>query len=131
MISALALATLALTAPAEGYSSWIKDGEVHFRFYDLTKIYGPFKFYVSGNAVPLATCATCPTDGVTPEYVVPPEAVFQKYPQSCRCAEASFPVSAVGNMEYFYFTAVTVMTSDDRYLGAGVVPHYTGKITGK
>jgi len=126
MISTLALAMLAITAPADGYSAWIEDGAVHVRFYDLSKIYGPFKFYVSANAAPAAGCATCPP-GVTAEYVVPPEAVFQKYPQACRCAEASFPLSAVGDLQYFYFTAVTCTTDDDRFLSTGVVPHSSGR----
>ena len=124
MISALALTILATAAPADGYSAWVKDGTVHVRFFDLTKIYGPFKFYVSGNAIP--GCATCP-DGVTAEYVVPPEAVYQEYPQSCRCAEASFPLSAVGNLDYFYFAAVTCAPGNEPFLTTGSVPHYVGR----
>src|SRR5216117_3657040 len=78
MISVLALAFLATSAPTTGYTSWVKNGEAHVRFYDLSRIYGPFKFYVSANGCPDAGCATCPSgSGITADYVVPSDKVYQ------------------------------------------------------
>jgi len=128
MISVLALAALATTAPTtgttptDGYFSWIKDSEVHVRFYDLSKIHGPFKFYVSASGTPAAGCATCPS-GTSPDYVVPPTAVFQKWPPGARFVETRFPLSLVGNLPFFYFTAVTVTAEQEIFLVAGAVPH--------
>ena len=128
MFPALALAVLATTAPTtgttptDGYCSWIKDGEVHIRFYDLSKIHGPFKFYVSASGTPAAGCATCPS-GTSPDYVVPPTAVFQKWPPGARFVETRFPLSLVGNLPFFYFTAVTVTAEQEIFLVAGAVPH--------
>ena len=128
MFPALALAVLATTAPTtgttptDGYYSWIKDSEVHIRFYDLSKIHGPFKFYVSANGLPGAPCATCPS-GVSPDFVVPPQSVFQKWPPGARFVETQFPLSLVGELPFFYFTAVTVTAEEEIFLVQGTVPH--------
>ena len=122
MISVLALAFLAASTPASGYTSWVKNGEAHVRFYDMSHIYGPFKFYVSANACPDAGCATCPTEGVTADCVVPPEKVFQKWQPADHYVEAIFPLSNVHNMQYFYFTAVTVTAAAEMYKCKGEMP---------
>jgi len=121
MVAALALTLLVSTSSASGYSSFIKDGQVHIDFYDLTQIRGPFKFYVSANGTPAAGCSTCP-DGVVADYVVSPASVYQTWPQGGHYAEASFPLDAVGGMQFFYFTAVTCVPGETVFLGTGTVP---------
>ena len=123
MITALLFTLLATTSAATPPRSWIKGDQVYVAFYDLTKIYGPLKFYVSDDAVPTATtCATCP-EGTAPEWVVPSSLVYQSWPQGGRYLEARFPLSAVGNRDYFYFTAVSVVPYEERFLASGVVPN--------
>ena len=122
MIAALALAVLASTS-TQGYNASIRGDEVTIRVYDLTKIYGPFKFYVSPIAAPSAslTCTTCPP-GVTATHVVMPISVTQKWGPNGRYVDAVFPLSAVAGMEIFYFTAVTVVPYEERYLTSGIAP---------
>ena len=123
MISVLALAFLAASAPTTAPTSWVKNGEAHIRFYDLSQIHGPFKFYVSASGCPDAGCGTCPSgSGITADCVVPPEKVYQKWQTANHYVEATFSLSDVHNMRYFYFTAVTVTATADMYLCKGEVP---------
>ena len=124
MILALALAVLATTSPTQGYSSAIKNNQITVRFYDLSKIYGPFKFYVNATATPQAapSCASCPSGGAEASYVVSPTSVVQKWASNGRYVDVTFPASAMGDLQYFYFTAVTCVPDAERYLGSGVVP---------
>ncbi|TMQ47485.1 MAG: hypothetical protein E6K73_13600 [Candidatus Eisenbacteria bacterium] len=123
MISVLALAFLAASAPSTGYTSWVKNGEAHIRFYDLSKIHGPFKFYVSSSGCPDAGCPTCPSgSGTTADCVVTPDKVYQKWQPNRDYVETIFSLSEVHNMQYFYFTAVTCTADADMYLCGGEVP---------
>jgi len=122
MISALALAVLASTSPVQGYNASIRGTEVTVRFYDLTKIYGPFKFYVSPISMPTATgCSTCPV-GVQATNTVSSSSIRQEWAPNGRYVDAIFAVSDVGDMSKFYFTAVTCLPSEERYLESGIVP---------
>ena len=124
MIAVLALALLATANPATGYDSWTKNGEAHIRFYDLANIHGPFEFYVSPNGCPAAGCPTCPSgSGTSPAYVVPPDKVYQKWQPAGHYVETIFPLSAVGNLQYFYFTTLTCTADQDMYYTEGSVPH--------
>jgi len=123
MIAALALAILATTTPTTGYTSWTKNGEAHIRFYDLKNIRGPFKFYVASTGCPQAGCPSCPNAStIAPEHVVAPDKVYQKWQPAGHYVEAIFPLSLVGNCQYFYFTAVTCTAEADVYLTEGAVP---------
>ena len=122
MTSLLTLALLATVSASAPSHSFVKDEVVHVRFYDLTKIYGPLKFYVSANGYPAASCADCPT-GTAASYVVPPEMVYQTWPQGGKYLEVTFPCSCVGDMHDFYFTAVTCLATEEKYLGSGLVPN--------
>jgi len=123
-LSALTITLLATVSATTASNSYVKDNQVHVRFYDLSKIYGPLKFYVSANNFPGAGCSTCP-DGTTAEYVVPPDMVYQSWPQGGKYLEVRFPTSAVGNLQQFYYTAVTCLATEDRFLGTGAVPTST------
>lgn len=87
------------------YNAWIEDSDVYFNFYELEKVYGPFKIYVEeGN------------------YVVPPESIYQSYPQGGKYAQIKFPLSLVGNQTVFNFKAVTVTAEEEKFLVAGIFP---------
>ena len=104
-------------------ASWIKNGEAHVRFYDLSHIRGPFKFHVSASGCPEAGCPTCPSgSGISPTCMVPPEKVYQKWQPAGHYVETTFPLSLVGNMQNFYFTAVTCTAEADVYLTEGAIP---------
>jgi len=127
MITALALAVLAVASPSD-YSSWIKAEEIHIRIYDLTTVYGPMKVYCSTSGIPDAGCETCP-EGVDPEYTVPSSSITQTWPQGGKMLEISFPCSSVGNEEFLYFTAVSLVPSktvmgsiEERYCTSGQIP---------
>ena len=128
MLSLLSVVTMAVLAsvPASATGdSWVKDGQVYVRFYDLSKIYGPLKFYVSSTSCPAASgCAACPT-GTNAEYVVAPEMVWQEWPQGGKYLEVHFPQASVGDMDQFGFTAVSVLANEERFLGTGFVPTLT------
>lgn|SRR5437762_9117042 len=122
MISVLALAFLAASAPTTAPTSWVKSGEAHIRFYNLADIHGPFKFYVAGSTYPAASCVGCESGSTAAEYMVPPEKIFQKWQPNRSYVEVSFSLSEVHNMPHFYFTAVTCTADADMYLGKGEVP---------
>ena len=122
MSTLFAMVMLATVSASTGSHSWVKDGQVHVRFYDLSKIVGPLKFYVSGNSYPTALCSNCPP-GAPASYVVPPEQVNQSWPQGGKYLEVTFPCSCVGGMQEFYYTAVSCLATEDMYLGSGVVPN--------
>jgi len=116
------MVVLATVSASTGSHSWVKDSQVHVRFYDLSKIVGPVKFYVSGTSYPTALCSNCPP-GPEASFVVPPEMVYQTWPQGGKYLELTFPCSAVGGMEQFYYSAVSCTATDERYYGSGVVPN--------
>ena len=122
MTTLLSLALFATISASTGSHTWVKDNEVHVRFYDLSKVYGPVKFYVSGTSYPTALCSGCPS-GAEASYVVPSSMVYQSFPQGGKYMEVTFPCSAVGGMQSFYFTAVSLTSTDEMFLGTGVVPN--------
>jgi hypothetical protein len=126
LLSALTITMLAAAPASTTGNTWVSGGRVYVRFYDLSKIYGPVKFYVGTNAYPGAGCQTCPS-GTTAEYVVPPEMVYQTWPQGGKYLEVSFPCACVGNMEQFCFTAVSCLSDEERFLATGDVPTLLAK----
>lgn len=126
LFSALALTVLATAPASTSGDTYVKNDRIYVRFYDLTKIYGPLKFYVGGSYYPGAGCATCPS-GTTAQYVVPPEMVYQTWPQGGKYLEVSFPCSCVGDMQAFCFTVVSVTATDEMFLATGDVPTIQAK----
>jgi hypothetical protein len=104
------------------YEAWIKGTEAHFKFSELAAIKGPFKFYVNADAIPGAGCPGCPS-GPTARYVVPPEAVYQKWKPQAKTVEAYFPIALIGDLVTFFFTCTTVAIEQEWYLASGESPH--------
>src|SRR5437762_12857595 len=100
------------------YSAWIHGDQAEFKFDDLAKIHGPFKFWVRADVVPGAGCADCPA-GPEASYVVPPDQVEQRWPPGAKTVLASFPISAIGGLQHFYFMATTVTADREFYLDSG------------
>ena len=126
MSTLLSIALFATISASTGSHSWVKDNQVHVRFYDLSQVYGPVKFYVSGSSYPTALCSNCPP-GAPASYVVDPSSVYQSFPQGGKYMEVTFPCSAVGGMQEFYFTAVSVTSAEEKFLATGVVPNEPAK----
>ena len=129
MLSLYSVLTFALlaTAPATTASTgFCKDGEIHIRFYDLSKIHGAVKVYVASTSYPGAGCNTCPSGG-TAEYCVPPEMVYQTWPQGGKYLEVIFPASCVGGMESFCYTAVSCLATEERFIETGQVTELLAK----
>jgi hypothetical protein len=125
MFPALALALILAASPhsSSPYASSVKGDQVTIRFTELDKIYGPFKIYASADGFPNATaCATCPEGACAAACTVDPSMIYQKWQPGGRYVDVSFPLSCVNNMQVFYFTAVTCVPGDERFVTTGVVP---------
>jgi hypothetical protein len=122
MLSTIALMLLATTSGING-TSYVQGQTIHIKFDDFQNIYGPFKFYVTGDGVAAASaCSDCPS-GVTASYVVEPTSIYQQYMQGGKYVDVSFPITAVGGMETFNFTAVTCVVGGERFLATGSCPN--------
>jgi hypothetical protein len=124
MVLTLAMTLLLAASPhtTSPYSSSVKGDVVTIRFSELDKIYGPFKLYVSADGIPQATCDACPQTSVAPSCTVDPSMIYQKWQPAGRYVDVSFPLSCVKNMQVFYFTAVTCVPGEERFLTTGIVP---------
>ena len=124
IVSLMSAGSASAATRTNSYTAWIKDGQVHMRFYDLAHVYGPFHLYVSPNASPKATaCSDCPDVSTSADCEVLPGMIYQSWPFGGKCVEIRFPLSAVQDMQSFYFTAATCIPGAERYLTSGSVPH--------
>lgn len=84
----------------------LEKGRIIFKTYDVSKVYGPFRFYVRRNAVEQIT--------------VDSDQIRQDWGPNNRFVEASFPYTAIQNAQGFYWTAVTLVPREERYLDNGI-----------
>src|SRR5437870_8635449 len=113
MIAALLALLLGFSVTDAPTSLVTKTGEVRIRFYDTSKIRGPFKVYEAANQYPAVSpaCGDCPPGLTSAEHIVQPDQVFQTWPQGGKLCEIRFPLRLVSSKPPFRFTAVTLTPS--------------------
>jgi hypothetical protein len=97
----------------------IKGSKAFINFYDLTKVFGPFKVYICRSSDP-----ACPGHpGEPAEFIIQPDNIYQRYPQGGKYVEINFPIQLVSDLTEFAYSATTLGgLAEEHYVGSGTMP---------
>lgn len=122
MLVLLTALLFASPPPLDGYKAWIdRNDTVHLRFYN-TSLGSPRRIYIHPTVQP--TCSVCPS-GPDPTITLIGGQFAQEWHGGGKWVEANFPVTAVGGLRTFYFSATADASPPpgESYIDGGPCPN--------